>query len=287
MNKQKDKTWIAGVLLALTASLCCLTPVLALLSGVGGIAATFSFLEPARPYLISITALVLGFAWYQKLKPRKKEEIECDCEEDGKTSFWQSKRFLGIVTILAIGLLAFPSYSHIFYAKNEKALTGTNDPVPAIVKFSVSGMTCTSCEEHIKHAANGVEGVLESSANYKAGTVSVKFDKSKVSVDKIADAINATGYKVDKHETVRDNAAMPLFPQADSVGKIELNVKGMTCSGCEEHVRHAVNELDGILRASASYKDGKAIIHYDVKKTSPEQIKAAINGTGYKVVDPE
>jgi mercuric ion transport protein len=212
MNKQKDKTWIAGVLLALTASLCCLTPVLALLSGIGGIAATFSFLEPARPYLISITVFVLGFAWYQKLKPRKKEEIECDCEEDGKTSFWQSKSFLAIVTILAIGLLAFPRYSHIFYAKNEKASTGTNDPVPA---------------------------------------------------------------------------ATPLFPQDESVSKIELNVKGMTCSGCEEHVRHAVNGLDGILQASASYHDGKAIIHYDVKKTSPEQIKAAINGTGYKVIDPE
>jgi mercuric ion transport protein len=230
---------------------------------------------------------VLGFAWYQKLKPRRKEEIECDCEEDGKTSFWQSKRFLGIVTILAIGLLTFPGYSHVFYAKNEKALTGTNDPVPAIVKFSVSGMTCTSCEEHVTHAANGVEGVPESSANYKAGTVSVKFDKSKVSVDKIADAINAAGYKVDKHETVRDNAAIPLFPQADSLSKMELNVKGMTCSGCKEHVRHAVNQLDGVLRASASYQDGKAIIHYNVKKSCPEQIKAAINGTGYKVVDAE
>ena len=69
MNVQKDKTWIAGVVLAVTASLCCLTPVLALLSGISGIAATFSFLEPARPYFISITVLVLGFAWYQKLLP--------------------------------------------------------------------------------------------------------------------------------------------------------------------------------------------------------------------------
>jgi mercuric ion transport protein len=67
MNTGKDKTWIAGIVLALTASLCCLTPVLALLSGVSGIAATFSFLEPARPCLVSTTVLALGFAWYQKL----------------------------------------------------------------------------------------------------------------------------------------------------------------------------------------------------------------------------
>ncbi|MDZ7646572.1 MAG: hypothetical protein U5K54_05000 [Cytophagales bacterium] len=46
----------------------CITPVLALISGVGGIAATFSWLEPVRPYLIGITTLVLGFAWYQELE---------------------------------------------------------------------------------------------------------------------------------------------------------------------------------------------------------------------------
>ena len=58
-----------GLLVAITASLCCITPVLALLAGTSGIAATFSFLEPARPYLIGLTIAVLGFAWYQKLKP--------------------------------------------------------------------------------------------------------------------------------------------------------------------------------------------------------------------------
>src|SRR3990172_5315672 len=104
----------AGILSAIAASLCCITPVLALIAGSSGIAATFSWLEPARPYLIVVTVLVLGFAWYQKLKP-KKAEIECDCETDEKPSFLQSKRFLSIVTVLAALLLAFPYYSHIFY----------------------------------------------------------------------------------------------------------------------------------------------------------------------------
>ena len=76
MNKKNNRLVGAGVLSAVAASLCCITPVLALISGASGVASTFSWMEPARPYLIGITVLVLGFAWYQKLKPRTAKEIQ-------------------------------------------------------------------------------------------------------------------------------------------------------------------------------------------------------------------
>lgn len=70
---KSDKKLIgAGLLTAIAASLCCITPVLALVAGTSGLASTFSWLEPARPYFIGLTILVLGFAWYQKLKPKSK-----------------------------------------------------------------------------------------------------------------------------------------------------------------------------------------------------------------------
>ena len=285
MHEPKDKSWIAGALLALTASLCCLTPVLALLSGVSGVAAMFSFLEPARPYLISVTVLILGFAWYQKLKWRKKEEIECACEEEEKPAFWHSKTFLGIVTVLVIALLTFPGYSHIFYSNKEKSFSVRDALSSKVVEFSISGMTCAGCEEHVKQAVNAVSGVLVSSANHQSGTASATFDQSKVSVDQIVDAINATGYKVEKYEIRNDDALNPVSRQAGSVIRIELNVSGMTCSACEEHVKHSVNELDGIIEVSTSYKQGKAIVSYDASKTTPGKITEAINRTGYKVVD--
>jgi len=63
-----NRTAFAGLFSAIVASLCCITPVLALLSGTTGIASTFSWVEPYRPILIGATVLILGFAWYQKLK---------------------------------------------------------------------------------------------------------------------------------------------------------------------------------------------------------------------------
>lgn len=285
MKDQKDKTWIGGVLLAITASLCCLTPVLALLSGVSGVAAAFSFLEPIRPYLISITVLILAFAWYQKLKPRSKEEIDCACEQEEKPAFWQSKTFLAMVTIFAIALLAFPTYSHIFYSGKERALPVAEGSSAVVARFSVSGMTCAGCEEHVTHGINAVNGVLESSADHHSGTASAKFDRSKVSIDEIVDAINATGYHVEKYEIESQRAATRGVHLEESVNRIELKVSGMTCSGCEAHVEHAVNELDGVIEVSTTYEEGKAVVKYDASKTNLEEIKEAINRTGYKVVD--
>src|SRR5680860_502226 len=67
-----------SVLTALAASVCCITPVLAVLAGTTGVVSTFSWIEPFRPYLIGLTVLVLAFAWYQKFKPKTEAEIDCD-----------------------------------------------------------------------------------------------------------------------------------------------------------------------------------------------------------------
>jgi copper chaperone CopZ len=184
------------VLSAVAASLCCITPVLALISGASGVASTFSWMEPARPYLIGITVLVLGIAWYQKLKPRTAEEIQCACEEDEKPPFMQTKKFLGIVTVFACLMMAFPYYGHIFYPKTNKEVVVISSDNIQEVKFNVSGMTCASCEEHVKHAVNELPGIVSVSANSNDGIANVKFDNSKTDKAAITKAIDEAGYKV-------------------------------------------------------------------------------------------
>lgn len=187
----------AGLLTAFAASICCITPVLALFSGASGVASTFSWMEPFRPYLIGLTIVVLAFAWYQKLKPKTQDEIDCACEEDEKPSFWQSKKFLGIVTIFAAAMLAFPYYSSIFYSNNnatEIAIVESNNAEE--ITYGVSGMTCESCNLHVEHAVSDLPGIITAKADYVEGKAIVKFDKTKVSQERIKEAINGTGYKV-------------------------------------------------------------------------------------------
>ncbi|MEA5139394.1 mercuric transport protein MerTP [Arcicella rigui] len=191
--KTDNKLINAGLLTAIASSLCCITPVLAIVAGSSGLASTFSWLDPFRPYLISLSVLVLGFAWYQKLKPQQK--IDCNCETTQKTNFMQTKTFLGIVTLMSILLLSFPNYAHIFFPKTESKAIVTLTSEIQNVEFTIKGMTCSGCEHHVKTEINKLKGIVEVVVSYAKGNAIVKFDSNQTSIEEIEKAINSTGYK--------------------------------------------------------------------------------------------
>lgn len=192
--KTDNKLIGTGIFTAIAASLCCITPTLALIAGTSGLASTFSWLEPFRPYFIGLTILVLGFAWYQKLKPKK--QIDCNCDTEEKPKSIQSKMFLGIVTVFAIVMLAFPYYSSIFYPKTEKQIIVVDKSNVQKAEFTISGMTCTSCEANVNHEVNKLTGIINSTTSYDNGKTVVAFDNSKTNIAEIEKAINSTGYSV-------------------------------------------------------------------------------------------
>jgi mercuric ion transport protein len=183
---------IFSVFTALGASICCITPVLTIAAGTSSLASTFTWIEPFRPYLISSTVFILGFAWFKAFKTKK--EDECGCEQ--KTSFVQSKKFLGIITFFALLLISFPSYSKFFINK-ESALASLQQEKNKRVELAVKGMTCASCELHIESEVKKIPGVSFVRASYDQGSTIVEFDEKKVDTDKIIAAINGTGYKVE------------------------------------------------------------------------------------------
>lgn len=194
--KSENRLAGLGILTAISASLCCITPILALLAGTSGLASTFSWIEPFRPYLIGLTILVLGFAWYQKLKPLKTDN--CNCEPSTKEKFIDSKKFLGLISIFALTMLAFPYFSKAFYPTTETQQTKATVDKSSIqtTEFKVEGMTCESCEEHIKLEVNKLTGIVSSRVSYKNGNAIIEFDNTKLDNIKIEQAINSTGYKV-------------------------------------------------------------------------------------------
>mgnify|MGYP001322339754 CR=1 FL=1 len=87
-----------GLLAAIASSLCCIAPLLALLGGVAGTASTFSWIEPARPFLIGISVIALGLAFYQAYKPKPVDN--CNCEVPEKKSFLKLREALWLMEIL-------------------------------------------------------------------------------------------------------------------------------------------------------------------------------------------
>lgn len=208
-KRSSDKKWIgAGLLAAVAASLCCITPVLAVLGGLGGIASTFSWLDPLRPYLIGVTVLVLGFAFYKAYKPVKEGDVECACDDEespAKKNFLNSKAFLWVVTAVSILMFAFPSYSHIFFSDTNNNIVVVDENNIAEAKLYIEGMTCTGCEESVNYTLHNQEGVLSAVSSYETGIANVKYDKFKVKPEQLAQAIeDEVGYKVKRYEITKN-----------------------------------------------------------------------------------
>ncbi|WP_038032671.1 mercuric transport protein MerTP [Thermonema rossianum] len=201
-NSKKNSQVFAGasILSAVAASLCCITPLLAFLSGATGLASTFSWMEAARPYFIGITVLMLGFAWYQKLKPRKQETATCACETPPASSFWHSKAFLAIVSLFAIIMLAFPYYASMLYPskRQQAALPAANNDSLATrsIWLQVEGMSCEGCARHIEEALSEVPGIIKAHADYQKGLVKVEFTPQQVKQAQIKKSIEGSGYQV-------------------------------------------------------------------------------------------
>ena len=196
MNQNNKAIGLAGVFTAIAASICCIVPVLAVVAGVGGLASAVSWIEPFRPYFIGATAIILGVAWYQLLKPKKEEDC-CDIKEH--KGFLKSKKFLFIITVLAIALMAFPYYSKFFFPKVEsKSVMVVEKENIEKVQFSIEGMTCEGCENHVSNEVNKLSGITSIQVSYKNANAIIEFDSSKVSVNQIIEAIKTTGYEVQK-----------------------------------------------------------------------------------------
>ncbi|MBF8965507.1 mercuric transport protein MerTP [Pontibacter sp. FD36] len=64
---------------------------------------------------------------------------------------------------------------------------------------------------------------------------------------------------------------------------LHLQIKGMTCTGCEAHVNQEVGKLPGIMGVSTSYEQESATVTYDSTQVQPSTILEAARKTGYVV----
>lgn len=189
-----DKKVITGIFAAFGASLCCITPVLAVLAGSTGMASSFSWMEPFRPYLIALTVIVLAYAWWDQLKPVS-EDIDCSCEVEGEVSFWYTKKFLAIVTIFAAVMLSFPYWGETFIGGVKEKVVIVDRTNVLKKTINIEGMTCAACEATVAKVGGEVDGVINITASTPNKNAIVEYDKTKTDIKTIMQAIGTTGYK--------------------------------------------------------------------------------------------
>jgi len=198
-NKKSKGAIATGIIAAITASSCCIPPVIAAIAGVGGASASLSWMTPFRPYLIGLAVVAIGYAWYNHLKPKKADDCGCAIE---KPKWYQTKGFLIGMTLFATVSISFPYYSGIFYPNHKKEVIVVDKSNIQKIDVKISGMTCESCQHEINNAINQLPGIIKESSSYEKGNADVQFDNTKTNIASIEKAINSTGYKAVKTENI-------------------------------------------------------------------------------------
>lgn len=114
MVKQIGKgSLVAGALAAISASVCCVGPLVLLALGVSGTwVGNLTAMEAYRPLFIGLTLLFLGLAF------RKLYLMPQVCAADAACSprtITRQRMVFWIVTGLLLGLLAIPWFAPLFY----------------------------------------------------------------------------------------------------------------------------------------------------------------------------
>lgn len=73
--------------------------------------------------------------------------------------------------------------------------------------------------------------------------------------------------------------------QAQTTTQVEMDVKGMTCKGCEYKVKQSLKDISGVVSTeTVSHESGKVVVTIDPAVTDKDAVaKALAKSTGYTV----
>jgi Cu+-exporting ATPase len=150
-------------------------------------------------------------------------------------------------------------------ASTSTACCAEADPALTQVDFDVEGIDCAGCEASLTKALTSIEGVGKASASSSSKQVSVSFDGTKVKEKNLLAAIKKAGFKV----------------QAETV---QLKIDGMSGEACSGKLSDAVAKVKGVKEQTVCHVSNQAVVKFDPSRLTREQLIAAIDKTGFKVL---
>lgn len=112
-NTLSKGTLLAGVIAAITASACCVGPLVLLMLGISGSwIGNLSAMEPYRPIFIGITLLFLGLAFRKLYLTPQNCAVDKPCAQPANLR--KQRIIFWLVTAVVIAMVAFPWYISLF-----------------------------------------------------------------------------------------------------------------------------------------------------------------------------
>ncbi len=192
-NLEKKTRWglLGAIVGAVAASICCVGPLVLLAIGIGGAwVSQLTILEPYRPIFIGFTLLLLGYTFYRVYRKPAVEECEDGSYCANPNSDRINKITLWVVTILVLGLMAFPYVVPV----NSQASAVSVPIKTAKAILEVEGMTCNGCVLTVNGSLKKIPGVVDTRVTLKPPRAIVEYDPTQVLPEVFVSATTRAGY---------------------------------------------------------------------------------------------
>lgn len=201
MKDQENKTGLAltgAVVAAVTASLCCILPLLAALLGVAGFAASEVFAH-WRPYLLVVSFVLLALGFYLAYRPERGEACKgdslCACKPLGR---W-NRAMLWLATVFVLVFAAFPNYRGWVVRAVSRRTQSAGTVVKtggAHVVLKIDGMDCPVCAGGLQNSLRGIPGVERAEVSFQEKRATIDYDPRAVDSARFVKVIRDAGFKV-------------------------------------------------------------------------------------------
>ncbi len=194
----RNVTLGSALLAALSASACCLGPLLLAALGFGG-AGALAVLGSYRPHMLAATALLLaaGFYFTYRKRPAAAATDACGCDAPSPKAAKAGKIGLWLATGLVAVTAAAPHLVALVGKRDERrASTGTTStPAIAHATIIVLGMDCEACATHLSAALAKLGGFHDLRLDLAAHNIDVAYEPAPGRLDAYVAAINELGYE--------------------------------------------------------------------------------------------
>ena len=131
------------------------------------------------------------------------------------------------------------------------------------ITLPINGMTCASCVSHVESALKELPGTSNVLVNLATNKANLSYDPQRIKLDDMRRAVEDVGYGI---------------PTAE----LTLDVRGMTCASCVEHVESALRELDGVTASVVNLGLGTAKVTFVPGLVLVSAMKRAVREVGYE-----
>lgn len=163
-------------------------------------------------------------------------------------------------------------------------------------RYRVEGMKCAGCAAHVKDVLEAIPGVSSAEVSLEAGTVVIDYDEALASAGHMRQKVKEAGYDLlidevestlSREEEEKEKGGCPTPSSSEVSQKRLFTVTGMHCAACVSAVQERLSKTEGVRDAEVSLMEGRTIISYDDRVTSPEKLREAVRSIGYDMLIDE